>query len=454
MDVKPPMIEKGGGKGAKSKEKRCVKCGACAALEAIREMKTDYLMNSYKTRNSAAEKSKAFPAFLEEMERLKKKMETQRSWDHTSEQWREHVLQVAKKNFGGTPEQWEILKDRMLLPYADCFWDVGCPAPEIKNVVADVRLKPDACYSVRRPFPLSQFDEACLCFRICEFEGTGQLYSVPAFDTSPWASPVFIVDKVGDPLGRIVCDYDGLNKATEEHPGIPADVESMLYQACGKELHSVCDMAWGFSQISWTHAAQVIFTIATKWGLKWWSKVTFGLKQGPGICQSSNDSVFGNLENTNVYVDDFHTGTMTCEEHIETLIEMFERGREHGVQWKITKCKWVHKKVILVGFECSKAGRKPDPEKVAQLEKWPLQDGLGDLRSLYHFANYLRSFIPCFCRVVQPIKPYLKKNAKWILYIIDTPAQDTVKALRDAVAIDVPLVNPSYEVAVNYVSSG
>ena len=63
---------------------------------------------------------------------------------------------LARPLFGGADEQWKIWIDRVLRPFSDRFWEPGCAAPQIKNFVADVKLKSGAKPSARRPFRLSE----------------------------------------------------------------------------------------------------------------------------------------------------------------------------------------------------------------------------------------------------------------------------------------------------------
>ena len=136
-----------------------------------------------------------------------------------------------------------------------------------KKLKADVVPKPGARPSARRPFRLNEYDEARLEYRLDEFLESGQLYDVPPEEAGEWASPAFIVDKVGDILGRVVTDYEGPNRETEDHPGVPADADEVLRKGAHKPFHTVMDMVWGFSQIELTDRAQKILTIVTKQGL-------------------------------------------------------------------------------------------------------------------------------------------------------------------------------------------
>ena len=144
------------------------------------------------------------------------------------------------------------------------------------------------------------------------------MYDVAPEDAGEWASPAFIVDKVGDILGRVVTDYEAPNRETEDHPGVPADADEVLRKGAHKPFHTVMDMVWGFSQIELTERAQRILTIVTKQGLKRWKYLPFGPKQGPGICQSFNEWTFGDLEATSVFVDDFHTSSTHLRSTLKT----------------------------------------------------------------------------------------------------------------------------------------
>ena len=85
--------------------------------------------------------------------------------------------------------------------------------------------------------------------------------------------------------------------------------------------------------------------------------------------------------------------------------------------------------MVMIGFEVSKEGRKPGPAKVTALAEWPEEAELADVNSLFHFANYLQEFIPNFTDIVQPLKQYRAKGAKWEDYKKDPEAIAASKAL-------------------------
>ena len=111
-------------------------------------------------------------------------------------------------------------------------------------------------------------------------------------------------------------------------------------------------------------------------------------------------------------------------------------------------------KVTLIGFEVSAEGRRPDPKKVEALRSWPQEESLADVNSLFHFANYLREFIPGFLEGTKALKPYRAKGAKWEAYQQDKEAMKASQWLRTAVATHAPLVNPDFKAAAHYLKTG
>ena len=171
-------------------------------------------MVNYQKRRAAQERLTMFPKLVEIIEANKKRMLEQKKWDQSSPEWKEHVKEIAKTKFGGTEEQWKVWCAEILEPFADRFWDVGCAAPVIQGFEGDIVPKPGCQPSARRPFRLSEYDEARLEQRLHEFEEAGQLYRVAPDEAGEWSSPAFVVDKQGDLLeaGHGLCRAKSANR--------------------------------------------------------------------------------------------------------------------------------------------------------------------------------------------------------------------------------------------------
>ena len=147
--------------------------------------------NSYKKRLKIASQVEMFPKLLEEIQKQRDAMSARKRWDKRSEEWRAHIKEVAKPKFGGTEVEWKRWCSEILEPYADRLWDQGCDPPQIKNFKADVQPKEGARPSARRPFKLSEYDEARLQYRLDEMENSGMLYSVPPNDAGEWPTSLY-----------------------------------------------------------------------------------------------------------------------------------------------------------------------------------------------------------------------------------------------------------------------
>ena len=67
---------------------------------------------------------------------------------------------------------------------------------------------------------------------------------MPPEDAGERSPLAFLVDKVGDSLGCLATDYEGPNRETEDHPGVPADAEEVLRRVAGCAYRTVMDMVW------------------------------------------------------------------------------------------------------------------------------------------------------------------------------------------------------------------
>ncbi|MDP7647258.1 MAG: hypothetical protein QGH82_04185, partial [Candidatus Woesearchaeota archaeon] len=231
-----------------------------------------FMAAAYQQRSKKEDQARMMPSLIEAIKKAEKESQTTKRWDQNSEEYRELIRKEARANFGGTPEQFKELDARILTPFSDRFWHEGCDAPKIKNFVAKIRPKPNVTPCMRRPYKLSDFDEARLEHRLVSFEKLGQIEQVtPQKATNlSWASPAFIVNKKNDVLGRVVVDYTQVNDRTEDHASIAPDGTRILEKASGKAIHTVLDLVWGFSQFPIDEATKDALTICSSRGLRQW----------------------------------------------------------------------------------------------------------------------------------------------------------------------------------------
>ena len=182
------------------------------------------------------------------------------------------------------------------------------------------------------------------------------------------------------------------------------------------------------------------------------------------------DTVFGGLRDTegeefcSAFIDEINVTTVkahdvetdeeTDERHAEHLELFLTKALEKKISFKLVKCKWLQKRVQLLGFDVGNGTRRVDPKKAQALREWPDASEQGDVSSMRAFANYIREYIPDFAEHDRYLRPYLKKGAKFSDYAKDEKAQAAYAALRQACAEDAELASIDYAAAAEGIAGG
>ena len=125
----------------------------------------------------------------------------------------------------------------------------------------------------------------------------------------------------------------------------------------------------GFEQIDTDESTAELCSTVTSFGVFKSKKLSQGMKQGPAVYQHLQDTAFDteykpNGETLcNVVFDDTHTGDQTVEEHVATLARVPAVARKYNIQYRLSKCYFFQSEVTLIGFVCSKQGRRVDPRR-------------------------------------------------------------------------------------------
>lgn len=69
------------------------------------------------------------------------------------------------------------------------------------------------------------------------------------------------------------------------------------------------------------------------------------------------------------YLEDILVASKSKEAHKRALDEVFQRLNNYGARVGIQKCKFFQKQVKYLGFIVDKDEIRPDPEKVAAIQK-------------------------------------------------------------------------------------
>ena len=116
----------------------------------------------------------------------------------------------------------------------------------------------------------------------------------------------------------------------------------------------------------------------------------FGVTNAPATFQRMMNAVFKEELDTFVlvYLDDILVFSRTVEEHIDHLRTALRKLREAKLFARLHKCSFFQERVEYLGFDVSKDGIQPSPEKVRTVVEWPKPQSVKDVRSFLGLASF------------------------------------------------------------------
>ena len=130
-----------------------------------------------------------------------------------------------------------------------------------------------------------------------------------------------------------------------------------------------------------------------------------------------------------IYLDDVIVYSKSFEKHLENLRLIFDRLKGEGLKLKPRKCRFCRTEVLYLGHIVGKDGIKPNPAKIAVVQKYPVPRDCSEIRSFVAFVSYYRRFIKNFASVAAPLNYLLKKGVK---FTWTDECQRAFECLRDA----------------------
>ena len=216
---------------------------------------------------------------------------------------------------------------------------------------------------------------------------------------------------------RFCCDFRYMNAVTikDTYP-IPRIDESLSKLGDGK-FFTTLDLGSAFWQVPLRKKDREKTGFACELGLYQWKRMPFGLCNATATFQrlmaqalTRVTKKYGNL--VMCYVDDVVIATLTLEDHIDRLDEIFGCMKRAGLKCKPSKCEILRDSIKYLGRMVYRHGVRPDPEAVEAVLtlKAPRTDT--QLLSFLGFANYYREFIKGCADKVYPMQKLMRNKGK------------------------------------------
>jgi len=244
-------------------------------------------------------------------------------------------------------------------------------------------------------------------------EEVDQLYKqgIIRLSSSPHCSPVVMV-RQSDGMYRMAIDYRALNSVTVFHAEPACKIEDDLHKFNGAVYFSELDLTKAYYQIPLSERSKPLTAFPTQKGLMEFFRLPFGLVTACATYVRLMRLILVGLPNVAFYFDNIFIYTKDWKEHLEAIISVLERLREHNLTVRPSKCRFGFNEIRYLGFGIDGKHLKPQCEKIDALMKIPPPTTKKTLRSFLGMISFYRMFIPQASELTAPLSDLLRKNVR------------------------------------------
>jgi hypothetical protein len=185
--------------------------------------------------------------------------------------------------------------------------------------------------------------------------------------------------------------------------------------------------------------------------------MAFGLTGAPATFQAvMNETLSPVLRKCAiVFFDDILFYSSSYQDHLMHLQQVMQLLQKH--QWKVkhSKCSFAQRSISYLGYMVSASGVATDPQKVLDVQKWPVPLNLKELRGFLGLSGYYQKFVRHYGIISQPLTQLLRKGVSFVWTVETQTTFDTLKqALTSAPVLALPDFSKRFEIETDACGTG
>ena len=284
-----------------------------------------------------------------------------------------------------------MLLSRVPEPYRKLIDSYDILTPNYKSkpkhkIVHRIETHGPPCTSKVRPVPANRLEEVKALFK--EMEENGVITKVGANTNTNWSSALHVVEQNGQL--RICGDYRLLNKRiTNDSFPLPL-IRNISQQLHGATIFTKIDFKKAYWNLPIFEGHKHKSTLVTLFGSFYFNRVPFGISSAPNSYQKAMMTIFEDIPDIYIYMDDLLIYSRSQSEHEKTASEVLKKLHENGMAISLQKCEWNKSSVEYLGYVISEKGLLPLPKKVDAIMNLAPPKKQKDLLGFLGAANFWR----------------------------------------------------------------
>ena len=167
-------------------------------------------------------------------------------------------------------------------------------------------------------------------------------------------------------------------------------IDDVFDQLRGASMFSKIDLRSGYHQVRIKDEDIFKTAFKNRYGHYKFVVIPFGLTNAPVVLMCLMNNVMHKYLDKFVviFIDDILIYLKTEEEHKEHLNFFFQELQEHKLFAKFSNCDFFKDKIQYLGHVVTKEGISVDPEKIREIEDWPVPKDVTNVRSFMGITGY------------------------------------------------------------------
>lgn len=232
--------------------------------------------------------------------------------------------------------------------------------------------------------------------------------------TSPFASPIVLVKKK-DNSTRFCIDFRRLNAQTKKWVFPLPNQEDIIEAGAGARYFTTLDLNNGYWQMEMDEDSSQYTAFMTSDNQYEFVRMPFGLANAAASFSKLMSTIMAGLVGSavHIYLDDLVVMSKDWNVHMKSLKDVLQRIKSANLTIKLAKCKFAHEQAEVLGHVLSQHGIKPQPGKLAAIERLVAPDSVEKVRQFLGFTGYYRKFVPTFAALSGPLADLTKKDSRF-----------------------------------------